>query len=49
VDAWSLLAQLADDGGEEELARQFRDALLEENHHLQDVRRWCQESVRGQA
>ena len=49
VDAWSLLAQLADDAGEEDLARQFREALLEENHHLQHVRTWCQESVRGQA
>ncbi|HET9868247.1 MAG TPA: ferritin-like domain-containing protein [Nitrospira sp.] len=46
VDAWSLLAQLADDIGEDKLAARFRDALLHENHHLQDVRQWYQSSVR---
>ena len=48
VDAWSLLAQLADEIGEETLASSFRDALLQENRHLQDVRGWYQTSIRKQ-
>lgn len=48
VDAWSLLAQLADDAGEEKLAVRFRDALLQENKHLEDVRQWYQTSVKTQ-
>ena len=47
VDAWDLLARLADDIGEEDLAVQFRQALLQENEHLQRVRRWYQASVMG--
>jgi hypothetical protein len=49
VDAWNLLANLAESIGEEELASRFRDALLEENHHLQMVRGWYQSSVVNQA
>ena len=49
VDAWNLLANLAEGMGEEELAARFRDALLEENHHLQMVRTWYQASVMNQA
>jgi bacterioferritin (cytochrome b1) len=45
VDAWSLLARLADDIGEEEMAEEFRQALLEENQHLQQVRRWYQSCI----
>jgi hypothetical protein len=48
VDAWSLLATLAEGIGEDELASSFRDALLEENHHLQQVRTWYQASVVNQ-
>jgi len=49
VDAWNLLANLAEDVGEDELASQFREALLAENHHLQHVRSWYQASVVNQA
>ena len=42
-----LVTQLADDIGEEKLAVQFRDALLHENRHLQDVRQWYQTSVKA--
>jgi bacterioferritin (cytochrome b1) len=49
VDAWGLLSTLADDIGEDELAQRFREALLEENHHLQQVRTWYQASVMKQA
>jgi hypothetical protein len=49
VDAWNLLANLAEGVGEEELAARFREALLEENHHLQLVRTWYQASVVNQA
>ena len=47
VDAWSLLATLAEGIGEDELAKRFREALLQENHHLQMVRGWYQRSVVG--
>lgn len=45
VDAWNLLATLADGIGEDDMAKRFRAALLEENHHLQMVRGWYQKSV----
>jgi rubrerythrin len=47
VDAWALLARLADEIGEEDLAGRFREALLQENEHLQRVRAWYQASVMG--
>jgi hypothetical protein len=47
VDAWDLLARLADDIGEDELAAKFRAALLEENEHLQQVRGWYQACILG--
>jgi rubrerythrin len=47
VDAWDLLARLADDIGEEDMAEEFRQALLQENEHLQQVRSWYQASVLG--
>ncbi len=47
TDAWSLLAQLADDIGEEDWAKKFRQALLDENGHLQDVRNWYQTGVKA--
>jgi len=46
VDAWSLLAILAEGIDEDDLAARFREALLEENHHLQLVREWYQRSIR---
>ena len=49
VDAWSLLASIAEGLGEDVLASTFRGALLEENHHLQQVRTWYRASVVGQA
>jgi ferritin-like protein len=49
VDAWNLLANLAEGMGEDELAQRFREALLQENHHLQQVRGWYQASVVNQA
>jgi bacterioferritin (cytochrome b1) len=48
VDGWNLLATLAEGIGEDELAARFRDALLEENHHLQMVRGWYQKCVMGE-
>jgi len=45
VDAWELLARLAEHSGEDALASQFREALLQENEHLQHVRTWYQMSV----
>lgn len=49
VDAWNLLATLAEGIGEDALAKRFREALLQENHHLQLVRGWYQKSVMGQS
>ena len=49
VDAWNLLANLAEGIGEDELAQRFREALLQENKHLQQVRGWYQKSVMGQS
>lgn len=49
VDAWNLLATLAEGIGEDTLAQQFREALLQENHHLQMVRTWYQQAVIGQS
>jgi ferritin-like protein len=49
VDAWNLLATLAEGLGEDDLAQQFRDALLAENHHLQMVRTWYQQAVIGKS
>jgi ferritin-like protein len=49
VDAWNLLATIAEGMGEDDLAQQFRDALLQENHHLQMVRGWYQKSVMEQS
>jgi len=45
VDAWNLLATLAEGIGQDDLAQQFRDALLQENKHLQLVRGWYTRSV----
>ncbi len=49
VDAWTLLANIAEGIGEDDMAQQFRNALLEENHHLQLVRGWYQKSVTAQS
>jgi rubrerythrin len=51
VAGWDLLAQLADSIDQEEMAEQFRAALLEEQEHLNSVRGWyealtLQESTR---
>jgi hypothetical protein len=45
VDAWDLLARLAADLGKEDLATGFRQALLQENGHLRDIRTWYQACI----
>ena len=45
VDAWEVLARLADEMGEDEMADDFRQTLLRENEHLQQVRRWYQACI----
>lgn len=45
VDAWALLANLAEGAGEDQLAARFRDALLQENQHLQRIRSWYHQGV----
>jgi rubrerythrin len=48
-DAWSMLVTLAQKMGQDELAAEFREALLEEEEHLALVRTWLQSSLEGQA
>jgi ferritin-like protein len=48
-DAWTMLVNLADKMGQDELAAEFREALLQEEDHLDRVRTWLQDSLEGQA
>jgi rubrerythrin len=48
-DAWQLLAELADQVGQDDLATAFRTALAEEQEHLAAVRLWVAASVQAQA
>lgn len=47
-DAWFLLAEMADDLGNEDLGNKFRLALREEEEHLAMVRGWISTALRGQ-
>jgi hypothetical protein len=46
---WELLGKLAADMGQDDMARRFDEALETENTHLIQVKRWLEESVRGEA
>lgn len=48
-DGWSMLIDLADGLGQDELARRFRIALDEENEHVAKVRSWLATALAGQA
>jgi hypothetical protein len=39
-DGWQMLIALCEELGEEEIAVGFRAALIEEDVHLESVRRW---------
>jgi ferritin-like metal-binding protein YciE len=45
VASWELLARLARDAGQDELAAQFEQALEHENEHLQTISGWYQSMV----
>lgn len=47
-DGWELLIKLADDMGQDEMAKNFRQALKEEEEHLSHVRSWHEQSVRSE-
>lgn len=49
TEGWTLLARLAESLGFEDMADQFRQALLEEELHLAMVRTWIEAAVIGQA
>ncbi len=49
VDSWGLLAMLAENAGEDEMAQRFRRALDQERQHLARVRGWYEELVLGKA
>jgi hypothetical protein len=42
---WDMLCSLAEEMGLDELEAGFRQALAEEDAHLEDVRTWVTESV----
>ena len=46
-DSWALLIKLANDMGQDKMARDFQTALKEEEEHLRFVREWYEQSVRG--
>lgn len=48
-DAWVTLADLADRLGMDEMAADFREALVEEEDHLARVRAWLNAAITGQA
>jgi len=47
-DGWVMLASLAEELGQDEIARDFRHALVQEDEHLQSVRDWLRNALRGQ-
>ena len=49
AEGWTLLARLAESLGFEDMAEQFRGALLQEEMHLAMVRSWVEAAVIGQA
>ena len=48
-EGWELLVSLTESLGFDELAEQFRLALIEEEHHALTVRAWVTRSVLGQS
>lgn len=46
--SWELLVELANDMSLPDMAKKFEHALAQETHHLEEVRRWYEESVREQ-
>lgn len=47
--AWELLIKLAEDMGMDDMAREFGQALKQEDIHLQQIRDWHERLVRSQA
>jgi len=48
-DGWTLLAELAEELGQDALAREFSHARQEEQRHLEDVRDWVSDHAIGAA
>jgi rubrerythrin len=48
-DGWSLLIELVQGMGQDEIASRFRTALQEEDEHLMKVRAWVSAALVGQA
>jgi hypothetical protein len=48
VAGWDLLAQLADAMGQEQMAREFREAMHHEEQHLQTIRTWHTALILGE-
>jgi hypothetical protein len=44
-DGWQLLIKLCEEAGEDVLASKFQDALAAEAEHLENVRRWIEQST----
>jgi ferritin-like protein len=47
-DGWQMLVDLAHGAGHDDLARQFRNALKEEDEHLLKVRGWLKEMAHAE-
>lgn len=48
-DGWEMLVRLAQELGEEDMARRFRTALAEEEIHLRHVRSWVTDEMLAEA
>jgi rubrerythrin len=48
-ESWTTLAELASALGHDELVKQFREALVDEEEHLSLVRQWVNAALAGQA
>lgn len=48
-DAWDMLADLAENLGQSEMAQKFRKAFEDEQTHLESVRTWLKHTIDGQA
>lgn len=48
-DAWVMLSDLAENLGQDDMAAQFRQALVDEERHLDLVRAWLTSAIEGQA
>lgn len=49
LDGWTLLIKLAEDLGQDQMLANFRQALREEQDHLEHVRQWVEQGARAES